>query len=236
MWAIEAALRAAAGLGTSDWAVPVRGLVGRLDPLAAAAIAATQVAEGLTRLKVKLNGDLAGDAARLRAVREAAPDAAIVADANEQIDRDLLPDYTPVLRNARVAGLEQPCPRTVVLERGLPRPRAGCGSPTSRTGRSTTRSFSATAPGTSGHCIPARRVARTRRVASPRSLPTVASRPALLGSNSEFGPGAIALHRVAASLPDLPAAELLGHDHACAVDRRLDVDVLACHDGVLVPR
>jgi hypothetical protein len=39
----------------------------------------------------------------------------------------------------------------------------------------------------------------------------------VLGSNVEFGPGAVALHRVAASLPQLPATDLLGHDHACAV-------------------
>jgi hypothetical protein len=138
--------------------------------------------------------------------------------------------------DARVAGREQPCSRTVVLERGLP-PAEGWlwvadesiwtvdDALVLRDGPWHVWTL---------HPSKARGEDATRRIAEVAADRGIAC---VLGSNSEFGPGAVALHRVAASLPDLPAAELLGHDHACAV--LIDgwtSDVLPCHDGLLVPR
>jgi muconate cycloisomerase len=236
VWAIEAAIRDALGVGSSRAAVPVRGLVGRLGPEAAAAIAATQVAEGLTRLKVKLEGDLAADTARLRAVHEAAPRAAIVADANESIDRDVLADYGPVLRETSVVGLEQPCPRTVILERGLPQADGWFWVADESIWTVDDALVLRDGPWHAWTLHPgkARGEDATRRIAEIAADRDIAC---VLGSNIEFGPGAVALHRVAAALPDLPAVRTLGHDHACAV--LIDgwkSDVLSYDGGVLAVR
>ena len=62
-------------------------------------------------LKLKLTGEPELDAARVRAVRARCPDPWIGVDANQGYTRDSLPSLLPVLVEARVALLEQPCPR-----------------------------------------------------------------------------------------------------------------------------
>ena len=59
-------------------------------------------------LKVKV--DASDPAAQLRAVRAAAPDAALIVDPNESWDQMLVEAMQPVLVEARVALLEQPVP------------------------------------------------------------------------------------------------------------------------------
>jgi L-alanine-DL-glutamate epimerase-like enolase superfamily enzyme len=68
-------------------------------------------AAALTRaplLKVKV--DAADPEARIRAVRDAAPNAALIVDPNESWDRALVQAMQPVLVAARVSLLEQPVP------------------------------------------------------------------------------------------------------------------------------
>lgn len=62
-------------------------------------------------LKLKLTGDADLDAARVRAVRARCPAAWIGVDANQGYDGASLPDLLPVLLEAGVALLEQPCVR-----------------------------------------------------------------------------------------------------------------------------
>lgn len=69
---------------------------------AAAAVAAAPL------IKVKV--DAADPAAAVRAVRAAAPDAALIVDPNESWDEALLRAAMPVLEECRVAVLEQPVP------------------------------------------------------------------------------------------------------------------------------
>ena len=59
-------------------------------------------------LKIKVNAD--DPEAQVRAVREAAPEAALIVDPNESWDRALVEAMQPVLAEARVALLEQPVP------------------------------------------------------------------------------------------------------------------------------
>ena len=59
-------------------------------------------------LKVKLDAE--DPAARIRAVRAAAPDAVLIIDPNESWDRALVEAMQPILAEARVALLEQPVP------------------------------------------------------------------------------------------------------------------------------
>lgn len=62
-------------------------------------------------LKLKLDGDIDADIARVRRVREARPDAWIGVDANQAYTPDRLDRLMPALRDARVALLEQPFAR-----------------------------------------------------------------------------------------------------------------------------
>ena len=62
-------------------------------------------------LKLKLTGEPDLDAARVRAVRAARPDAWIGVDANQGYDAATLVQLLPVLVEARVSLLEQPCKR-----------------------------------------------------------------------------------------------------------------------------
>jgi L-alanine-DL-glutamate epimerase-like enolase superfamily enzyme len=62
-------------------------------------------------LKLKLNGDLETDMARVKAVRAARPDVWLGVDANEGYTRETLTHLIPHLREARVLLLEQPLPR-----------------------------------------------------------------------------------------------------------------------------
>ena len=63
---------------------------------------------GAPVLKIKVDAD--NPAARIRAVRAAAPDAALIVDPNESWDRWIMEAVQPVLVEAGVALLEQPVP------------------------------------------------------------------------------------------------------------------------------
>ena len=63
---------------------------------------------GSALIKVKVDAD--DPAARIAAVRAAAPEATLIVDANEAWDMVLLRSMQPALRQARVALLEQPLP------------------------------------------------------------------------------------------------------------------------------
>ena len=78
--------------------------IGIDTPDAMAAAAATMSDAPL--LKVKVDAD--DPAARIRAVRAAAPNTALIVDPNESWDRDILDAMQPVLVEARVSLLEQP--------------------------------------------------------------------------------------------------------------------------------
>lgn len=74
----------------------------------AAMAAAARRAGGAPLLKIKVDAD-APDS-RIRAVRDAAPEAALIVDPNESWDRRVLEAMQPVLLEAGVALLEQPVP------------------------------------------------------------------------------------------------------------------------------
>jgi L-alanine-DL-glutamate epimerase-like enolase superfamily enzyme len=59
-------------------------------------------------LKLKLGG--AGDAERMRAVRDARPDARLLVDANESWTPDLLAEFIAVAAGCKVEVIEQPLP------------------------------------------------------------------------------------------------------------------------------
>jgi len=71
---------------------------------------AEQAAANRTRplLKLELRGD--GDVERVRAVRQAAPAARLIVDANESWNESQLSEYMPMLIDLRVALIEQPLP------------------------------------------------------------------------------------------------------------------------------
>ncbi len=79
-----------------------------LDAPDAMAAAAAAVRARHPLLKLKLGAE--GDAERVRAVRAAAPDARLVADANEGWTLDQLKAYAPVCAEAGVELIEQPLP------------------------------------------------------------------------------------------------------------------------------
>lgn len=74
----------------------------------AMAQAARDAARTYGLLKIKLGGE--GDAARIAAVREAAPDADLIVDANESWTEDLLVPLTAACLRAGVRLIEQPLP------------------------------------------------------------------------------------------------------------------------------
>src|SRR3984957_706433 len=83
-------------------------------------------------LKLELVGD--GDVERVRAVRQAAPAARLIVDANESWNESQLGEYMPMLVNLRVALIEQPLPADAddVLAR-LERPIPLCADESCRT-------------------------------------------------------------------------------------------------------
>ena len=83
--------------------------VGADDPDVMAQRAADYV--GARALKLKLTGEAELDGQRVRAVRLRCPDAWIGVDANQGYDADTLPSLLPVLVEAGVSLLEQPCRR-----------------------------------------------------------------------------------------------------------------------------
>lgn len=78
-----------------------------IDTPAAMATAAAAIAHA-PLIKIKVDDE--DPAARIRAVRAAAPDAALIVDPNESWDRALLETMADVLVEMRVALLEQPVP------------------------------------------------------------------------------------------------------------------------------
>jgi L-alanine-DL-glutamate epimerase-like enolase superfamily enzyme len=74
----------------------------------AAMAAAARAAAGAPLLKIKVDAE--GPAERIRAVRAAAPEAALIVDPNESWDRRLVETLQPVLLECGVALLEQPVP------------------------------------------------------------------------------------------------------------------------------
>jgi len=104
MWDLEARLAGKSVAGPKPASVTTAMTVGLDTPEAMAATAARM--GRLPLLKVKLGAE--DPAARLRAVREAAPAPAIIVDCNESWDLALLDRMQPVLSEARVALLEQP--------------------------------------------------------------------------------------------------------------------------------
>lgn len=78
-----------------------------IDTLAAAANAAAEIADApLIKVKVDANDP----ASIIRAVRAAAPDAALIVDPNESWDEALVRRTMPLLEECGVVVLEQPCP------------------------------------------------------------------------------------------------------------------------------
>lgn len=86
------------------------------------------LAAGATRLKIKLGGpekDASLEAARLQAVRAAAPAAELIIDANEGWTADILRAMVPALADAKPLLLEQPLPAgddDILAELKLPCP------------------------------------------------------------------------------------------------------------------
>ena len=79
-----------------------------LDTADAMAASAAAAARTMPLLKLKLGG--AGDAARLRQVRAACPQARLIADANEAWTPELLPSLMAVAAETGVELIEQPLP------------------------------------------------------------------------------------------------------------------------------
>ena len=111
LWDLEVKLAnstVAALIGAPQPATQVSALTVVIDTPAAMAQAAALIAHA-PLIKVKVDAD--APAAQLRAVRGAAPDAALIVDPNESWDRGVLESMQGVLVDLRVALLEQPVPR-----------------------------------------------------------------------------------------------------------------------------
>ncbi|MBA2920210.1 dipeptide epimerase [Sphingomonas sp. MAH-20] len=110
LWDLEArrsGVSVAATIGAPEPARLASALTIVIDAPDAMARAAAAVARA-PLLKVKVNAD--DPAAQIRAVRDAAPEAALIVDPNESWDQPLVEAMQPVLEAARVALLEQPIP------------------------------------------------------------------------------------------------------------------------------
>lgn len=110
LWDFEAKLlgRSVASLIGAPEPGPVpTALTVVIDPPAAMAREAAAIASA-PLIKIKVNAD--DPAAAVRAVRAAAPDAALIVDPNESWDEALVRACMPVLAECRVDVLEQPCP------------------------------------------------------------------------------------------------------------------------------
>jgi L-alanine-DL-glutamate epimerase-like enolase superfamily enzyme len=108
LWDLEARLSGVSVAATIGAPEPERlasALTIVIDTPEAMARAAAAVAQA-PLLKVKVNAD--DPAAQIRAVRDAAPRAALIVDPNESWDQALVEAMQPVLMAARVALLEQP--------------------------------------------------------------------------------------------------------------------------------
>ena len=110
LWDLEARLSGrsvAEMIGAPEPARLASALTIGIDTPEAMARAAATIASA-PLLKVKVDAD--DPAVRIRAVREAAPEAALIVDPNESWDRVLVEAMQPELAEARVALLEQPVP------------------------------------------------------------------------------------------------------------------------------
>jgi L-Ala-D/L-Glu epimerase len=95
-----------------------------LDRAEAMATSAAAAARTMPLLKLKLGG--AGDAARLRQVRAACPQARLIADANEAWTPELLPSLMAIAAETRVELIEQPLPAGADAALAGPRPVPVC--------------------------------------------------------------------------------------------------------------
>ncbi len=124
-WAIEA--------NRSYCSVADLAGIGTVKPVVTAFTLAFDTPEGMAELaaanrtrplfKLELGGD--GDMDRLRAVRQAAPAARLIVDANESWNERQLSEYMPMLVDMRVELIEQPLPADADgalarLERSIP--------------------------------------------------------------------------------------------------------------------
>lgn len=110
LWDLESLLTGtdvAQRIGAPEPGPMASALTVTIDTPAAMRAAAAAIADApLIKIKV----DAQDPATRIRAVRDAAPDAAMIVDPNESWDRTLVESMQPVLIEARVALLEQPVP------------------------------------------------------------------------------------------------------------------------------
>jgi L-alanine-DL-glutamate epimerase-like enolase superfamily enzyme len=95
-----------------------------LDRAEAMATSAAAAARTMPLLKLKLAG--AGDAARLRQVRAACPQARLIADANEAWTPELLPALMAIAAETGVELIEQPLPAGADAALAGPRPVPVC--------------------------------------------------------------------------------------------------------------
>lgn len=110
LWDLEARLSGmdvAARIGAPEPGPMASALTVVIDTPRAMGTAAAAIA-GAPLIKIKVDAD--DPAARIRAVRAAAPDAALIVDPNEGWDRTLMERMQDVLVAERVALLEQPVP------------------------------------------------------------------------------------------------------------------------------
>ncbi|MFT3761822.1 MAG: dipeptide epimerase [Pseudoxanthomonas sp.] len=110
LWDLEARLSGVpvhARLGEAALAPMVSAVTISLDAPERMGTAARAVANA-PLIKIKVNADDAET--RIRAVRAAAPDARLIVDPNESWNLDLLRAIQPVLRETRIALVEQPLP------------------------------------------------------------------------------------------------------------------------------
>jgi L-alanine-DL-glutamate epimerase-like enolase superfamily enzyme len=126
LWDLEARIAGLpvwqlAGLGRFE-PLATTMTIGADTPQAMAAIAAGRLGDW-PMLKLKLTGEEALDAERLRTVRAARPDAWIGVDANQGYTRENLPGLVRVLLETRIELLEQP------LARGAERQLEGVARP-----------------------------------------------------------------------------------------------------------
>lgn len=212
--AIETALANATGSMLTTARVPIRGFIGAVAPAIAAQLAAEQNELGFTVLKVKLTGSLADDRARVRAVRDAAPAATLLVDANEALAPRELDRYARLFVEAHVSGVEQPIPRDAALRLGLPVARGWhwiadeslWGVEDALTQRDGPWDVWTV------HSAKARGLARLAKVASIAAESGIAL---VSGSHMHIAAGVPSVCRIADRFPDSPARRLLADD-VCA--------------------
>lgn len=110
LWDLEskqAGVTVASLIGTPEPGTLATALTVVIDTPHAMAIEAAAIADA-PLIKIKVNAD--DPVAAIRAVRQAAPRAALIVDPNESWDEALVRTAMPALEECRVEVLEQPCP------------------------------------------------------------------------------------------------------------------------------